>query len=570
MALTREQAKKAYEDAIAAGFSDEEAKAAISKRISSEGKATKVRQMFSNENPLGMAANALQQSGPGQFVTGMAEQLGETARGARQLFNYATGDAEELEQLKSQESQIQQDAQALRTGGLGSQLLRGAGRGAGMLLPGMLTGGAASAQAALGGTAARIGAGTLGGALGGASQPLTEGQGDMENRLPGAIMGATIGGGGTAALAGGGKLLQMLRRQSPDEALQDFTARQLGATRGGENLPAYKRIGEAVSSTEKKLRESFSQRYDAVESSKGLPKVRLGESAAEVGEMPVTLSDEVVTAFSPKARKLIQAISKGTDPSSSILDAAGHPIQRAETTTFADVRDTIRQLREVGRILGRTEGNVGQARMLGRVEDALSRDLDKWSKQHGDAVGDTLSQARRIDKEYGEQVVPFSSQKTELGRFGKSGQYSEKDVDRLFLQNQQGQAVEDLMQRVPGVRDDVRQLYGAKLLESRGNVGTIKQVEGGTAGEVILKPKEREYLAQIGDALRDDNMPGDLALSLIRGLRKLPGARKALKTMTGMDPYSEAQKGVYSTQYLVDALRSALVGQGATQLMGGE
>lgn len=554
MALSKEQAKAFYDKAIEAGYSDDEIVAELKKR-NSQPSARK--QAFSNDNPLGMAANALQQSAPGQFFTGMGEQLGEGVRGARQLFNVLTGDEEELAQLKRDETRIQQESEALRNPDQLSTLLRGAGRGAGALLPAALTGGA-GAPAALG-LAGRAGLGAVGGALGGAAQPLQEGQ-DESQRLRGAIIGGAAGGVTPLALAGLSKGAQLMSRMEPDEALQKFTAEQLKAVRGGENLPAYRRVGEKVAGEEDRLRKLFSERYSGIED-QDLPPVMLSGTARTTGEIPTGMTDEVAMAFSPRARKIVQAANRGATHSSPIVDpTTGKNIQFPESTSFGDVRQAIRELRQVRRVLARNDATAGQSAQLGRVQDALQEDLETWAAKDP-KLADVLRQGKQVDIDYKEQVVPFSSQQTQLGKYGKTNQYDEKTLDRLFMDNQQGQALKDLVGRVPGVEDDLRQIYGSKLLESRGKVGTIRQMEGGTAGEVLLKPEERKYLTKVADALREDTPNGNMVIDLVRDLKRLPGIRRAIKVATGVDPYEAAQRGMFSKNALADMLRGAIIGQ---------
>lgn len=573
MAITRDEAKVLYQKAIDAGYSDEEAKAAITKRIGAAEKPAPKEQLFQLSEGTGlntldklkMAVNSLQRSAPGQYVTGAAQQLAETGRGARQLFNLATGDTEELERLKSEEVENQRRAEALQNPDMLSTALRGAGRGTAMLAPMALSGGAAAVPTAAT-TAGRVAAGAVGGALGGAAQPLQTGQGEMEERLPRAILGGVVGGAVPAAAEGGTKLLQMLRRMEPDDALQAFTKQQLGATRGGETLPAYQSVGRKVQDEEERLRDFFSEQYAKVERDASLPKVKLSAAAQGAEDAPTGLSEEVMAALSPTARKVVEGMRSGSVRKSEILDVREKPIQTVAETSFADVRQTIRDLRRTSRTLRKSEATRGQAAVVDRMQDNLQADLDSWAAR-GAKMDEALKKAGDIDSAYRRDVVPFDDVQTSLGKFGRTNQYDEQTLDRLFMNAQSGQSIQDLLRRVPGTEKDLRQIYGSKLLESRGKVGSIRQMEGGTAGEVLLKPQEREYLTKIADTMRGEAPSGQVQVDLIRDLKKLPGIRKMIKSVSGVDPYAEAQRGVYSTQYLVDALRSALIGQSVT---GGE
>lgn len=507
------------------------------------------------------AANLWQMTSPGQYQTGVINQFRETGRGTRQLFNKLTGDDEELARLNQEEEAIRARDEAMTSQSpLAAKLGSGAAMLAPMAIPALPVGGMGASLA--GRVALGAGAGALSGASG-ALTPEEEGQGRREL---GAIMGGALGGGIPLATAGASKLAQMMRRMDPDDALQRFTKEQLGASRGGENLPAYERVGQNVQDAEAQAREKFTELYAKLEKNPELPPVKLGSTSKISGDMPTNLGDEVMMSMSPTARKVIGSVSSGSTHTSPILDKTGKNIEFPESTTFADVRETIRELRRVRRILAKNEGTAPQAAQLVRIEDALQSDLDTWAAK-SEGLHDVLGEAGRIDRAYREEVVPFFSGQTKLGKYGKTGQYDEQTLDRMFMNPQSGKDLKDLLSRVPKTEDDLRQIYGSKLLQARGATSNIRSLEGGTTGEVLLKPAERQYLTTIADKLRDENPVGSVNLGIITKALRMPGIKKAVNSLMGVDPYSEIPKGVYKTQYLVDALRAVAAGQGANELM---
>lgn len=563
MALSKEQAKAFYDKAVEAGYSDDEIVAELKSRNASSAPERSNSQLLRTESSdstpefLAKAAvNAVQTSPMGQYATGALNQFRGMGRGARQLFNKLAGDEEELARLNAEEPALRARDEELTST---DPFLAGAGTGMAMLAPAALPvpGGGSS-------MAMRMLAGGAGGALGGGAQPLTPEEEAGGNREAGALLGGSLGAAAPLVLSGGGALARMLRRQDPDEALQAFAKSRLGAERGGENLPAYQAVGREVQETEDALRDALSKRYGAIEGNPDLPPVSLSGTMDTTGNIPANLTDEVAMAFSPRARKVIQAANRGATHTSPLVDTGGSNFVRPETTTFSDVRETIRELRRVRRIMARNESTAGQSAQLGRVEEALQNDLQNWASTDP-SLAQTLRQAGEVDADYAKQIVPFQSQQTNLGRYGKTNQYDEQTLDRMFMNNQSGQALQDLIERVPGAKDPLRQIYGNKLLQSRGTIGNIRQLEGGTAGEALLSKKERDYLVEIADKLRQGD-PQDLHLGMISRAMRLPGIRKAVNAAVGVGPYQDVPEGVLNTQFLVDALRGIAAGQSAKVL----
>lgn len=507
-------------------------------------------------------ANKIQGDPLGQYYTGMVNQIRGMGRGARQLFNVATGDDEELAQLNAEEEAIRARDAALTSN---NPMLAGAGGVVGSLLPAAVpVGGALGGGASLLG---RMGAGAVGGALAGGAQPLTTEEEQGGNRMAGALMGGAVGGAMPAVLSGGGAVLRALRRMEPDDALQRFTENQLNAARGSENLPAYREVADSVKNKESQLRNLFSERYGAVEgaNSQSLPPVNLAATSELTKNMPNAMSDDLALALSPKARKTLQAIGQSSTHTSPIVDRTGANFERPEATSFSDVRETIRELRRVERVMMKNDATKGQAQQVARLGDALKGDLDEWATSANPVGPNRLTAARGIDSDYKREMLPFQSNQTNLGKYGKTDQYDEQTLDRMFMNNQSGQALADLLERVPEARNPLRQIYGSKLLQSRGTIGNIRQLEGGTAAEALLSRNEREYLAKIADTLRDQG-PNELSIGMLNKLARMPGVRKMVAAATGVEPYSATPRGLSNNQYIIDALRGIAAGQSAQVL----
>lgn len=147
-----------------------------------------------------------------KFLGGMGQSFDSTGRGARQVWNYLTGDDEELAQLKQEEAERRvSDAPLLSTGaGRTGQI---AGYAAQSLAPG----GAAlrGLRAAKAGTGAIIAAeGTLGAVQGGL-QATVEGESRTKNAIVGGTIGAALPGGVAAGRTAGSALTGVAHAINP-------------------------------------------------------------------------------------------------------------------------------------------------------------------------------------------------------------------------------------------------------------------------------------------------------------------------------------------------------------------
>ena len=136
-----------------------------------------------------------------KFLGGMGQSFDSTARGGRQVWNYLTGDDEELAQLKQEEAERRVGDKALLSTGMGR-----AGQISGYAAQSLAPGGAAlrGLRAAKAGTGAIIAAeGALGAAQGGI-QATVEGESRAKNAAVGGTIGAVLPGGVAAGRALGG------------------------------------------------------------------------------------------------------------------------------------------------------------------------------------------------------------------------------------------------------------------------------------------------------------------------------------------------------------------------------
>lgn len=180
-----------------------------------------------------------------KFLGGMGQSFDSSIRGGRQVWNYLTGDDEELAQLKQEEAERRvSDAPLLSTGaGRTGQI---AGYAAQSLAPG----GAAlrGLRAAKAGTGAIIAAeGALGAAQGGL-QATVEGESRTKNAIVGGTIGAALPGGVAAGRTAGGALTGVAHALNPalGRAANFMTASSALARRSATKVRAAagKKIGE--------------------------------------------------------------------------------------------------------------------------------------------------------------------------------------------------------------------------------------------------------------------------------------------------------------------------------------
>ena len=186
-------------------------------------------------------------------AAGVGQSLVSTGRGARQIWNYLTGDKEELARLNAEENESRKaDAALLATGAgrlgqVGGHILQA-------LIPG--AGVAKLAGAARLGTAGIVGAeSAMGGALGGL-QPTVDGESRAGNVKTGATIGAVLPFGGAGLRAAGNIALSPVRG-----AIGMVTPRGLGpmadilsrAVRS-TNSPAKQEAGQLIGQISEKAR----------------------------------------------------------------------------------------------------------------------------------------------------------------------------------------------------------------------------------------------------------------------------------------------------------------------------
>lgn len=531
MALTREQAKAFYDKAVEAGYSDEEITAELKKRsgapaaapasVEAEPEGIKVKM----QKPLEVMEQQLQGNPAERFMAGLNRSTEGLTTGARKLLAQFTGG--DADKYSNQEQQTRQLFEKYDPTGSGFSVTD-AGR-----MTGDLLGAAPLASAGVGlGGAAALGAGY------GALQPTVEGESQGFN----ALMGGLGGVAGHAAGTGIAKLGDMVRRTDAPDALADFVERQLGATRGGDTSGQYSAITDAVENQRGRLMDEFARRYSNVEGAASQP-VSMG-ATSRLSDEALSLPEEVMNSLNPGARRTMEALRRGTVNTSPIVDAAGNNIQSPRDVGFRDVRDTVRALRQARRALPRTDAGVARGQQLGNLVERLDQDLDAWGSMQGMGPGnaDILRGARQVDADYAQQLAPFNSKDSIIGQL-RRGSGDEGAINRMFLGNDKGQAVSELLDRVPGTEEPARALYGQRLLQERGDTPMIRQLEGGTTAERLLTPDERAYTTALADNLRQNKSRGMLDLrTLLKGVAHTPvidalGGGKIDKMTTGILPY---------------------------------
>lgn len=494
------------------------------------------------------------------YGAGLREAGGGMVRGARQLFNRMTGDEEELAQLNAQEEAARQDwdqrsAEHPIAGGAGKLVGNvGAPLAAAAALPAAAGGGALGGGALL----ARMLAGGAAGAAGGAAQPLTGQEEQGGDRMSNTLTGGTIGAVVPGLTAGASKLGNAFRKVNPDEAVEDFAQRALGASHEKGASGAFNKVTGTIDEQYTKLRDKFSQAYDAVEGAK-VPPVKL-EASSRLGKEVLDLPEEVSNALKPTARRVAEALKRGSTKTSVIVDAKGKPISDPREVSFADVRDTIRELRAAKRALPYTDNGIQQSRRLDALIQNLDDDLNSWGQSIPEA-GTTLQAAKQLDADYAQQVAPFSSKDAPIGKF-RRGVGDERNFDRQFMREDAGTAMEDLLRRVPEAKGSARELLGHKLLNPQGPVTKARTLRGGTLNEKLLNKEERAYLKRVADSVREGKSSTGALSPTLERLLKVVGAEKLDTMLHGVEKYGQGRK---NSTIIGDMLRSYSAGQFATE-----
>lgn len=474
----------------------------------------KTRTISSPKEAVGAIAEGLAQTGPGSALLGMGRTAANLVHGGRQVFNKLTGDEEELTALGDEEAARRERFKKL------TQLhpyATAGGELAGAIIPAVaaapLTGGGSVATAA--GSAARtlpalarmglstvgkVGGSAAAGAAGGYVAPLTAEEEAMGGREKNAAIGAALGGAVPAATATGRFVKEGIRRtgrQLPEEAVEAMIER-LGY-RPGAGGAASAELRREVTGRKGALTDEFNQRYTAAEQAPGMPPVSLSGTNTALASLG-DLSGEVSKATSPTLHKVISKVRSATDPTQTqIVNAQGQPFSLPKEFTFAEVRQARRELAELARRLERSPNRAADASRVRSAMDEMDVDLSQWEMRSG---GAPASNARAVDKAYGEQVAPFK--KDQLARYLRS----DTATPNLLMNTRE--TVEDVTRRVPGARAPMRALLGEK--------GAARpRALASPEAEALMSPEEFEYSKKVVDALRRE-APGSLSDSAIRAL----------------------------------------------------
>lgn len=557
MALTKEQAKAFYDKAVEAGYSDDEIVAELKKRNATSAPAPAPLEENNEGDPIGgddpmrvkiktplqTMEEKLQGGAMDRFGAGLSRSLEGVDTGARKLVrSLLGGDEQEMSDREAQTRALFERYDPKGSGMSATDLGKLAGD--------------VGTFAAMPGRGALAATGT--GALQGALQPTTE----NESIAEGAMLGAAGGLAGQQLGSLLGKGVDAWRRVDTPEAIESLTS-QMGAARGAPMGPQYEALTGAVESQRDRLAQALSQRYNAVEGMQA-PAVGL-QNASRLGGGQLDLPEEVINSLNPGAARTMAALQRGSTRTSPILDVSGAPIQQARDVSFKDVRDTVRALRTAKRAMPYTDAGIARGRQIDNIIERLDDDLAAWANASPEA-DDILRTARQVDADYADQVAPFQNKDSVLGAL-RRGAADEGAVNRLFLGENKGQALEELLTRVPESRGPARALFGNKLLQEAGDISTIRKLEGGTSAEQLLSAPEREYARAIASNIRDNKGSGNLDLArMLRSLLRTPvlesmGGRRIDTVMTGMLPYGQE---AVDTTLLQQLLRS----YGAGELSG--
>lgn len=451
---------------------------------------------------------AMSQDPGGRGIHAFSRGLSGMLRGGRQLYNQISGDDEKLRELIQQEERSRAFEQKVNPSGSGLNI-----QDVAKLTPEMMAFGSMK------------GPSTLAGAVQGAAAPV----GEDESRLTNALLGAGVGAVGDVAggaIRGVNRLVDRARNTiGSRDAIKDFTTKALRAGPDTDAIGTYKSVGSKVAAKLDELESTFSRRYKDVEGAADLPPVRILPSA-KAGEEFV-LSDDISGALSPKSRSVLHR-----------LEAASKKTAKDDfPPSFEDVRNTIREIRKEARRVGRDSPSYGQ---LKQAENRLTDDLTVWAGR-SDQTRQAFSAAKTLDKEYREQVVPFYSKKSAVGKYVGSEVMDEKALDKSFLTEKSGMAIQDLQGRVPGVKEDLRKLYGTKLREAKGDVPTIRSLESGTTAEALLSKPEREYLQKVARQIYKEGGPAQhssvMPVGVGRLLEKGTFSEDLQRMIGGLRPY---------------------------------
>ena len=502
----------------------------------------------------GMFGEGQTGGGMENYGRGVASGLGSAVRGVRQGWNALTGDDAELAQLNQQEAASRQQLEQDTGGGF----MAGAGRMVGQVAPAIAAAGAMpqiSIPGALG-VAARVGAGAAGGALGAGAGALTPEEEQSGDRAQNMTAGAIIGGAVPAVTSAGSRLINSLRKVAPEEAIDDFAAQALGA-RPGEAGQAYAAVRGAAEAEKGARMGRANELYRAIEQAADEPVTMANTS--RLSQEALDLPDTVRARLSSTFRNALEGARAGSTRVSPIVDKTGRPIRDAKAVSFKDVRETIRELRKAQRGMPYTDQGQAQVQRLDLIIDTLQNDLDDWAAR-GAKNADVLNMARRADAAYSKEVAPFMRKESPIGGMLR-GTGGERDIDRLFLRRNTGEAVQELTEKVPEARDPLRQLYGQQLRAAsvKGPTSVRGALEGGTTGEKLLTRKEADYLREVSKSIGESPNTQSSFSPTLEGLFRRLGADRINKMVGGSFKYNQQPSGQRGA--LADFLRAYAAGQ---------
>jgi hypothetical protein len=490
----------------------------------------------------GMAGESLgamvPEGAPRAAVQGLSGGLASTVEGIRQLWNKATGDEEELatlnretEQRKNRLKELTADSPTAATDGevtsyalpmmAGAKVASAAGK-----VP--------QAGTTLGNTLRAMAGGAAGGAASGATQALTPEEEANRGELTksSAMWGAAGGGIGAPVSALASKIRSAGRKLDPVAAIEDFVARTTGATRASDTGAASTKVSEATRKAKERLEKGYGKQYSKIELDTSLPAVPM-----DVTQYNIT--DEVLSealGSSGAGKRVRDALSKGT--ASVVLGPGGNPYPA--NLTFRDVRQAIRDLKDIEM----STSDRARRRSIRAGREQLEADLNAWAA--GDKkAGEALSAARAVDDKWRDKVGPMRNKGTPVGDYTRKGA-RESDLLSGFLGPNKGDAVEELLGRVPKTRAPLRERYGIELLRNPKRAGAAE-----STAEALLSPQEREYLALAGRKLADrDPVKGVLSKYLRVG--NLPRYGDNTPDLVSRNFLADALKGYVGSRLLTE------------------
>jgi hypothetical protein len=474
--------------------------------------------------PQGEKAGSMLEAG-GQ---GLSSALRGFGTGGRQAFNKLTGDQEELARLgQEEEAYREQYGQQTKDYPTSAMVGRLAGNvGVPMAAAAALPTAGLAAGAGLG---VRTLAGALGGGAAGYTQPLTQQEEQAGQREVSGGIGAAVGG----LAPGVGKIATKV---GADDAIKKFAGKYLRANQAKGSAGAYKGVSEAVESKHGALRDQYLKVRNAAEEFKGVPVIL--KSSSRLDDDVINLSEEVSRGLSPTAKRVALAAQKGATKTSQILDESGKPIQDYGKATLKEVRETIRELKAAQRAQPYNDAGIQQSLRLEAIANRLDDDLKRWAEGSDEAAA-AYQQVKAADEFYAKEVAPMSTTSKEpIGKYRK-GAMDEQAFDTGFLKPNKGQAMTDLLRRVPEAKDSARELYGHKLIAPSGPLPKRRLLEGGPVGEALFKPKEREYMRQVADAIREAQEGGPITQAVLNTVRQMPVAGKKLDAIMRGVPKAE-------------------------------